>query len=101
MGAARRWPRTTAAGLIVIFVAMASRDLLGAIATASIAHGQALHAGLFDAACDIAAVLSLGETALMTARSGLSWRSIAAFGSLAAASILGTMGGVYLAGALR
>lgn len=81
----------------MIALAMAVRDLLGALVTTAVAHGRGLLAGACDAGCDVATVLSVGVTAVVTADHGLSSMTLLAFAALIGGSVVGTVLGVRMA----
>lgn len=76
---------------------MLVKDLLYTCATAFIAKGRGLLASLFDAAGDIASVVTYGVGGVVAIRDGFAWYTLAVFAAMTAGSIGGTWSGVHLA----
>lgn len=76
---------------------MAAKDLLYTCCTAFIAKGRGLIASLFDAAGDIASVLTYGVGGVVAIDHGVSWYTLWVFAAMTVGSIIGTDAGVRLA----
>ncbi|MGH2519754.1 MAG: hypothetical protein ACRDF8_08125 [Chloroflexota bacterium] len=81
---------------VLIGLAMLAKDLLGTLTVGCINHGRGALAGAFDVLGDMAQVLSIGVTGVVTVQSGLSQRTALAFVALGAGSMAGTVWGVRL-----
>lgn len=75
---------------------MAAKDLLYTCCTAFIAKGRAWIASLFDAAGDIASVLTYGVGGVVAIEHGFSWFTLLVFLSMMVGSTIGTAVGVWL-----
>lgn len=75
---------------------MAVKDLLYTCCTAFVAKGRAVVASLFDAAGDLASVITYGVGGVVAIRSGWSVETLAVFAAMFAGSVAGTFSGVKL-----
>lgn len=81
---------------LLVFVSMASKDILGTIGVVFVVHGQGWVGGIFDGIADIAAVLSVGVEGVVTVKNGLTWPTFVGFAVLFSASAIGTSLGVTI-----
>lgn len=96
-------PRLTTSLLLtflLVFVSMASKDVLGTIGVVFVVHGQGWLGGVFDGIADIAAVLSVGVEGVVTVKNRLTWPTFVGFAVLFSASTIGTALGVVVQAAM-
>lgn len=82
--------------ILLVFLAMCIKDVASNASVYLVSRGHGLWAGITDGLSDIAAVLSIGVTAVITVDHGLSWFTIAVFAALVAGSVLGGVLGTRL-----
>lgn len=79
---------------------MAIKDLFGSVAVFLVSRNHGLTAGLADGLGDVASVLSIGVTAILTVQHGLALITVAACGALLIGSVVGGTVGTTLGKAL-
>jgi hypothetical protein len=85
------------ATLILVAVSMACKDAFYTTSTYFISRRRPFLAACFDVGGDIASVISIGVTAVLTVQHGISSLTLFAFAALAVGSFIGTFAGVRLA----
>lgn len=85
--------------LVLIFLAMTVKDVASNASVYLVSKGHGLLAGIADGLSDIASVLSIGVTAVLTVADGVHWTTVLACAALFAGSIVGGVVGTRLGSA--
>lgn len=82
--------------VLAIFAAMAVKDVASNLSVYLVSKGHGLLGGIADGLSDVASVLSIGSTAVVTAANGVQAITILSFLALFAGSIVGGVVGTRL-----
>lgn len=86
----------TAGTLLLVLFAMAAKDVASNTSIYLVSKGHGLWAGLADGMSDVATVLSIGVTAVLTTQHGFSLVTTLAFMALITGSVVGGVLGTRL-----
>jgi hypothetical protein len=84
------------ATIFLVFISMMLKDIMGNSSIYLVSKGHGLWAGVADGLSDIASVLSIGITAVVTSQHGWSLETVLAMAALFLGSILGGIVGTRL-----